>query len=183
MNIIHQSKTELEPTSSSGGIFKVMSEEKVVTIIGGGLAWSEAAHQATKLGLKVRLFEMRPKVPTPAHKTSNFGELVCSNSLKSDSLDNASGILKEEMRRLGSIVIETADNTRVPAGKALAVEREEFSRYLTKKLEENPLVEIIREEVKEIPALVYGPVIIATGPLTSQSLSEEIKRITGSIHL
>lgn len=160
-----------------------MSKEKVVTIIGGGLAGSETAHQATKLGLKVRLFEMRPKAPTPAHKTSNFGELVCSNSLKSDSLDNASGILKEEMRRLGSIVIETADSTRVPAGKALAVDRERFSESLTKKVEENPLVEILREEVREIPAPVNGPVIIATGPLTSESLSEDIRRITGASHL
>ncbi len=160
-----------------------MSKEKVVTIIGGGLAGSETAHQATKLGLKVRLFEMRPKAPTPAHKTSNFGELVCSNSLKSDSLDNASGILKEEMRRLGSIVIETADSTRVPAGKALAVDRERFSENLTKKVEENPLVEIVREEVREIPAPVNGPVIIATGPLTSESLSEDIRRITGTSHL
>ena len=160
-----------------------MPREKNITIIGGGLAGAEAAYQATRFGAKVRLFEMRPKNLTPAHKTQNLGELVCSNSLKSDSLDNASGILKEEMRRLGSIVIEAADGTRVPAGKALAVDREEFSLYLTKKIEENPLIEIIREEVKEIPKDLNDPVIIATGPLTSESLSEEIRRTTGASRL
>jgi methylenetetrahydrofolate--tRNA-(uracil-5-)-methyltransferase len=160
-----------------------MSKEKVVTVVGGGLAGSEAAYQAAKLGLKVRLYEMRPQNITPAHNTYYLGELVCSNSLKSDSLDNASGLLKEEMRRLNSIVIETADNTRVPAGKALAVDRIEFSQYLTKKIEENPLIELIREEITEIPASVNGPIIIATGPLTSESLSKEIRRITGSTHL
>lgn len=160
-----------------------MSKERVVTIIGGGLAGTESAYQVTKFGLKVKLYEMRPQNPTPAHKTDYLGELVCSNSLKSNSLENASGILKEEMRKLGSIVIEAADNTSVPAGKALAVDRIEFSQYLTKKIEENPLVEIVREEVKEIPSPVRGPIIIATGPLTSESLSEEIRRITGSSHL
>jgi methylenetetrahydrofolate--tRNA-(uracil-5-)-methyltransferase len=164
-------------------VFSTMPREKIITIIGGGLAGAEAAHQATRLGAKVRLFEMRPKNLTPAHKTRNLGELVCSNSLKSDSLDNASGILKEEMRRLGSIVIEAADNTRVPAGKALAVDREEFSLYLTKKIEENPFIEIIREEVKEVPKDLNGPIIIATGPLTSEPLSEQIKRITGASRL
>ncbi|MER3446430.1 MAG: methylenetetrahydrofolate--tRNA-(uracil(54)-C(5))-methyltransferase (FADH(2)-oxidizing) TrmFO [Candidatus Dadabacteria bacterium] len=160
-----------------------MAREKIVIIIGGGLAGAEAAHQATRLGVKVRLFEMRPNNSTPAHKTQNLGELVCSNSLKSDSLDNAGGILKEEMRRLGSIVIEAADRTRVPAGKALAVDRDEFSTYLTKRIEENPLIETIREEVKEIPKDINGPVIIATGPLTSDSLSEEIRKMTGSSSL
>ncbi len=160
-----------------------MPKERVVTIIGGGLAGSEAAHQVTRFGLKVRLFEMRPMNITPAHKTSNLGELVCSNSLKSDSLDNASGVLKEEMRRLGSVVIEAADTTRIPAGKALAVDRERFSLYLTNRLEQNPLIQIIREEVKEVPAPVNGPVIIATGPLSSESLSEKIREITGASHL
>lgn len=160
-----------------------MDKERFVTIVGGGLAGSEAAYQVTRFGLKARLFEMRPTNPTPAHKTPNLGELVCSNSLKSYSLDNASGILKEEMRRLGSIIIEAADNTKVPAGKALAVDRDKFSEYLTRKVQENLLIEIVREEVKEIPAPVNGPVIIATGPLTSQPLSEEIRRITGSSHL
>ena len=155
----------------------------VITIIGGGLAGCEAAHQVTRFGLRVKLFEMRPKRPTPAHKTHYLGELVCSNSLKSDSLENASGILKEEMRRLNSIVIEAADQNRVPAGKALAVDREGFSLYLTKKIEENPLIEIVREEVQRIPDHLDSPLIIATGPLTSDSLSEDIKRLTGSSYL
>lgn len=160
-----------------------MFKEKFVTILGGGLAGSEAAYQVTRFGLKAKLLEMRPVHSTPAHKTSELGELVCSNSLKSDSMDNASGVLKEEMRRLGSIIIKAADATRVPAGKALAVDRDAFSRYLTKRLHENPLVEIIREEVEEIPSPVDGPVIIATGPLTSPALSSEIQKITGSSHL
>lgn len=160
-----------------------MFKENFVTIIGGGLAGSDAAYQVTRFGLKAKLFEMRPKLSTPAHKTSELCELVCSNSLKSNSIDNASGVLKEEMRRLGSIVIEAADITKVPAGKALAVDRNGFSRYLTTKLHENPLVEIVREEIKEIPSTVNGPVVIATGPLTSPSLSEEIQKITGSSHL
>ncbi|MGH7806743.1 MAG: methylenetetrahydrofolate--tRNA-(uracil(54)-C(5))-methyltransferase (FADH(2)-oxidizing) TrmFO [Thermodesulfobacteriota bacterium] len=160
-----------------------MFKEKFVTILGGGLAGSEAAYQVTRFGLKAKLLEMRPVHSTPAHKTSELGELVCSNSLKSDSMDNASGVLKEEMRRLGSIIIKAADATRVPAGKALAVDRDAFSRYLTKRLHENPLVEIIREEVEEIPSPIYGPVIIATGPLTSPALSSEIQKITGSHHL
>ena len=160
-----------------------MSKERVVTIIGDGLTGTESAYQVTKFGLKVNLYEMRSQNPTPAHKTDYLGEVVCSNSLLSNSLENASGISKEEMRKLVSIVIEAADNTIVPAGKALAVDRVEFSQYLTKMIEENPLVEIVREEVKEIPSPVRGSIIIVTGPLTSESLSEEIRRITGSSHL
>jgi methylenetetrahydrofolate--tRNA-(uracil-5-)-methyltransferase len=160
-----------------------MRKEKVITIIGGGLAGSEAAHQVTRFGFKARLFEMRPNNITHAHKTSNLAELVCSNSLKSDSLDNASGILKEEMRRLGSVVIEAADTTRIPAGKALAVDRDRFSLYLTNRLEQNPLIEIIREEIKEVPRNLNGSIIIATGPLTSEFMSNEIRRITGASHL
>ncbi len=160
-----------------------MDKERFVTIVGGGLAGSEAAHQVTRFGLKARLFEMRPKTPTPAHKTTNLGELVCSNSFKSCSTDNASGILKEEMRRFGSVVIEAADSTKVPAGKALAVDRDKFSEHLTRQIEGNPLIETVREEIREIPAPVNGPVIIATGPLTSESLSEEIRKVTGSSHL
>ena len=160
-----------------------MSGKGTVTIIGGGLAGSEAAHQASKLGVHVRLYEMRPEVPSPAHLSGDLAELVCSNSLKSDSLDNASGILKEEMRRLGSLVIEAADRTRVPAGKALAVDRRKFAEYITEKTEENPLIEIVREEVKSIPSNPEGPLIIASGPLTSQSLSESISELTDSKHL
>ncbi|HWP91735.1 MAG TPA: methylenetetrahydrofolate--tRNA-(uracil(54)-C(5))-methyltransferase (FADH(2)-oxidizing) TrmFO [Thermodesulfobacteriota bacterium] len=160
-----------------------MPKERVVSVIGGGLAGSEAAFQVARFGLRARVFEMRPKNSTPAHKTGDLAELVCSNSLKSDALDNASGILKEEMRILGSIVIEAADQTRLPAGKALAVDRKNFSSYMTKKIEEHPLIEVVREEVKEIPESKDGPVIIATGPLTSESLSEEIRKKTGSSHL
>jgi methylenetetrahydrofolate--tRNA-(uracil-5-)-methyltransferase len=160
-----------------------MPKERVVSVIGGGLAGSEAALQVARFGLRARIFEMRPKNSTPAHKTGDLAELVCSNSLKSDALDNASGILKEEMRIMDSIVIEAADQTRLPAGKALAVDRKNFSSYLTKKIEENPLIEVVREEVKEIPELKDGPVIIASGPLTSKSLSEEIRKMTGSSHL
>ena len=163
-----------------------MSEKGTVTIIGGGLAGTEAAHQASKLGVRVLLYEMRPEVISPAHNSDALAELVCSNSLKSDSLDNASGILKEEMRRLGSLVIEAADSTRVPAGKALAVDRIKFSQYITQIIEENPLIEVIREEVKSIGSLKRdrrNPLIISSGPLTSPSLSESLKELTDSEHL
>jgi methylenetetrahydrofolate--tRNA-(uracil-5-)-methyltransferase len=160
-----------------------MSEKSTVTIIGGGLAGSEAAHQVSKLGVRVRLYEMRPQVPSPAHQSGDLAELVCSNSLKSDSLDNASGILKEEMRRLGSLVIEAADRTRVPAGKALAVNRTKFAEYITDKIEKNPLVEIIREEIKSLPSDLEGPLIIASGPLTSPTLSKSISELTDSMQL
>lgn len=163
-----------------------MTEKKTVTVIGGGLAGVEAAHHAARLGARVTLYEMRPEVSSPAHNTGDLAELVCSNSLKSDSLDNASGILKEEMRRLGSLVIEAADSTRVPAGKALAVDRLKFSDYITDKLEGNPLIELKREEVKSVESIkseIDGPLIIASGPLTSPSLSESIKELTESDHL
>lgn len=160
-----------------------MSEEKRIIIAGGGLAGSEAAHAASKLGIKVKLYEMRPVKMSPAHDTGDLGELVCSNSLKSDSIENASGILKEEMRQLGSLVIEAAEKTRVPAGKALAVDRIAFARYITGKLENNPLVEIAREEFRQIPESPGTPLIIATGPLTSESLAEDIRDLTDSGHL
>lgn len=160
-----------------------MPHKKTITIAGGGLAGSEAAHQISKLGLNVKLIEMRPIHLSPAHTTGDLGELVCSNSLKSDSLDNASGILKEEMRRLGSLVIEAADNNRVPAGKALAVDRTLFAGYMTAKIEANPLIELVREEFTEIPHRPEAPLIIATGPLTSEPLSEQISKLSGSSHL
>ena len=160
-----------------------MSGKGTVTVIGGGLAGSEAAHQASGLGVHVKLYEMRPEVPSPAHQSGDLAELVCSNSFKSDSLDNASGILKEEMRRLGSLVIEAADRTHVPAGKALAVDRSKFAEYITEKIEKNPLIEIIREELKSIPSNPEGPLIIASGPLTSPALSESISKLTDSKHL
>ncbi|MCH8028614.1 MAG: methylenetetrahydrofolate--tRNA-(uracil(54)-C(5))-methyltransferase (FADH(2)-oxidizing) TrmFO [Candidatus Dadabacteria bacterium] len=154
-----------------------------VTVIGAGLAGSEAAHQAAKFGLRVRLYEMRPNTTTPAHQTPDFAELVCSNSLKSASTENASGILKEEMLLLRSITIAAALRCRVPAGKALAVDRAKFSGRISRELEGNPLIEVVREEVSELPPATQGPVIIATGPLTSPKFTEQIREITGSEHL
>ncbi|MCX7965276.1 MAG: methylenetetrahydrofolate--tRNA-(uracil(54)-C(5))-methyltransferase (FADH(2)-oxidizing) TrmFO [Syntrophorhabdaceae bacterium] len=151
-----------------------------IKIIGGGLAGVEAAHQIARMGGRAVIYEMRPHNTTPAHKTSMLSELVCSNSLKSKELTNAHGLLKEEMRLINSIVMEAARATSIPGGKALVVDREKFSRYITDKIFENPLIKVMREEIKEIPA---GPVIIATGPLTSEALTEKIISITGSKNL
>lgn len=148
-----------------------------VTIVGAGLAGTEAAWQLVKRGIPVKLYEMRPHKMTPAHHTGDFGELVCSNSLRGASLENAVGLLKEEMRRLDSLIIKTADATSVPAGGALAVDRHQFAKQLTETLTQHPLVEIIREEISAIPE---GPVIIATGPLTSAPLGEALQRFTGA---
>src|SRR4051812_20984779 len=145
-----------------------------VHIVGGGLAGSEAAWQAASRGLRVVLYEMRPGRPTAVHKTDGLAELVCSNSFRGDKLDNAVGLLKEEMRRLGSLVMRAADAARVPAGAALAVDRERFSAEVTQALSAHPSIEIRREEVTRIPSDVDGPVIVATGPLTSQALSDDI---------
>ncbi len=145
-------------------------------IIGGGLAGAEAAYQIARRGCKVRLYEMRPEVLTPAHKTPYLSELVCSNSLKSKDLTNAHGLLKEELRCLDSLIIQVADRTSIPGGKALVVDRERFSKVVTEMLENNPLVEIVHEEVREIP---QGVVIIATGPLTSDALASKIQEIAG----
>ncbi len=147
-------------------------------IIGGGLAGCEAAWQASAQGTKVTLFEMKPSRFSPAHQSDKLGELVCSNSLKSTSLENAIGLLKEEMRHLGSLTIEAADHTRVPAGGSLAVDREAFSHYITRALEERNGVEVIRTEVDRIP--LHLPTIIATGPLTSDRLAREIMILTGT---
>src|SRR5574338_752515 len=136
-----------------------------IIIVGGGLAGSEAAWQAANRGAKVTLYEMRPKETTKAHKTGYLAELVCSNSLGSADALNAPGILKEEMRRLGSLIIRVADGTRVPAGSALAVDREQFAARITQELEGHPNIRILREEVTDIPADAIT--IIATGPLTS----------------
>lgn len=146
-----------------------------VKVIGAGLAGSEAAWQLAKAGIPVMLYEMRPVKYPPAFHTDGFAELVCSNSLRSDSLNNAVGIMKEELRRLGSLIMEAADATAVPAGSALAVDREAFSKYITKAIENHPLIEVIRQEVTEIPE---GPVIVATGPLTSEALSQAISDFT-----
>lgn len=152
-----------------------------VTIIGGGLAGSEAAWQAASAGLRVRLYEMRPDKMTPAHHSGELAELVCSNSLRANSLENAVGLLKEEMRRLNSIIMEWADRTRVPAGGALAVARDEFSAGISEALLNHPDVEIVRHEVPRIPE--EGVVIIASGPLTSDSLAGAIAEFTGEEHL
>lgn len=148
-----------------------------VTVVGAGLAGSEAAWQLVSRGFPVRLVEMRPEKKPEAFHTDGFAELVCSNSLRSDSLHNAVGILKEEMRMLDSLIMKAADENRVPAGSALAVDRKGFSDQVTRTLKEHPLVTVVMEEVTQIPE---GPVIIATGPLTSPALAEEIKRLTGT---
>jgi methylenetetrahydrofolate--tRNA-(uracil-5-)-methyltransferase len=158
-----------------------LSPPREVQIIGAGLAGSEAAWQISRRGVPVRLHEMRPAKRTPVHRTEAFAELVCSNSLRSDSLQNAHGLLKEEMRRLGSVVLEAAAASRVPAGQALAVDRDAFSRRITEKVSSAPGVTVVREEVPRIPE--GGIVVLATGPLTSESLSESIRDFTGSDYL
>jgi methylenetetrahydrofolate--tRNA-(uracil-5-)-methyltransferase len=158
-----------------------MANESHVTIIGGGLAGCEAAWQAAQRSVKVRLFEMRPVRATPAHQTANLGEIVCSNSLKSDEPGTAPYLLKEELRRGGSLLIGVAHENRVPAGAALAVDRERFAEAVTHRIASHPNIEVIREEAQSIPN--DGPVIIATGPLTSPSLSQEIARLTGASQL
>ena len=150
---------------------------KMVNVVGAGLAGSEAAWQIAQAGVPVRLYEMRPVKSTEAHHTSNFAELVCSNSLRGNSLANAVGLLKEEMRRLNSVVITSADETAVPAGGALAVDRDSFSETITRKVKEHPLVTVINEEITEIPE---GITVVATGPLTSHPLAESIKAFNGS---
>lgn len=154
-----------------------------VLIVGGGLAGSEAAYYLASRGIKTTLVEMKPKKFTPAHESENYGELVCSNSLKSNDIyANACGLLKEEMRLLGSMIMEAADATKVPAGAALAVDREKFSAYITQKLKSCPNLTLLSEEVKKVPSTEEQGgryVIIATGPLTSDALSEDILRLTG----
>jgi methylenetetrahydrofolate--tRNA-(uracil-5-)-methyltransferase len=153
----------------------------MVHVLGGGLAGVEAAWQAASRGQMVVMHEMRPGHPTDVHRTGNLAELVCSNSLRSDKLDNAVGLLKEEMRRLGSLVMRVADSVRVPAGAALAVDRERFAEAVTSEVEAHPLISVVREEVTDVPdpASAGGPVIIATGPLTSAALSASISTLVG----
>jgi len=154
--------------------------KEYITIIGGGLAGSEAAYQIAKAGIKVKLYEMKPIKYSDAHENKDLAEIVCSNSFKSNLHTNACGLLKEELRLLDSLLIYIADNTSVPAGQALAVDREKFSRAVTEKLEEMENIEIIREEVTDIEEIAKdGIVIIATGPLTSDKLSEDIMKLTG----
>lgn len=148
-----------------------------VVVIGGGLAGCEAAYQVAKRGIKVKLYEMKPKKFSPAHSNENLAEIVCSNSFKSNAITNACGLLKEELRRLDSLLIKTADENSVPAGQALAVDREKFAEAVTKKVKEIENIEVINEEITEIPK--DRIVIIATGPLTSESLSKQIASLTG----
>jgi NAD(FAD)-utilizing enzyme possibly involved in translation len=154
--------------------------QPVVTVVGAGLAGSEAAWQIARQGVRVRLYEMRPRKQTPAHHTDKFAELVCSNSLRANELTNAVGILKEEMRQLDSVIIRSADACAVPAGSALAVDRDAFAQRVTDAITGHPLIEVIREEVTEIPD---GIVVIATGPLTSPALSEKLRELTGEEYL
>lgn len=154
--------------------------ERVVRILGGGLAGSEAAWQLAQRDVSVELYEMRPRKTTEAHATGGLAELVCSNSFRSQSLTAGAGLLKEEMRRLGSLIVRVGERNRVPAGSALAVDRERFSQALTTELQSLPAVRIIREEVQEIPP---GVVILATGPLTSPALSHHLSSLLGSRHL
>lgn len=150
---------------------------EAVTVIGAGLAGCEAAWQLAERGVPVRLHEMKPDKMTPAHHSNDFAELVCSNSLRSNELSNAAGLLKEELRRLGGLVVRCADETQVEAGGALAVDREAFARRVTECVAGHPLIEIVRGEVTEVPAA--GRVVVATGPLTSDALFEEIHRLVG----
>lgn len=145
---------------------------KKVTVLGAGLAGCECAWQLAKRGIEVRLYEMKPNKMTPAHSSENFAELVCSNSLRSDELTNAVGLLKAEMRKMGSLIMESADINRVAAGGALAVDREGFSRYITERIKSHPLIELVSEEATDFPD---GELVVATGPLTSDALAEKLE--------
>jgi methylenetetrahydrofolate--tRNA-(uracil-5-)-methyltransferase len=154
----------------------------VIHVIGGGLAGCEAAWQAAAMGVPATIYEMRPVQPTAVHKTDRLAELVCSNSFRGDKLDNAVGLLKEEMRRLESLIIRVADAVRVPAGAALAVDREEFAKGVTSAIESHPLIRVERREIDRIPSDM-SPLIVATGPLTSSALSTDIAAFVGRAHL
>ena len=153
-----------------------------VTVIGGGLAGSEAAYQIAKRGIKVKLYEMKPEKFSPAHSNPNLAEIVCSNSFKSNSITNACGLLKEELRKLDSLLIKIADETKVPAGQALAVDRKAFSKMVNEQIESNPNIEVIHKECEKIES-ENGITVIATGPLTSKTMAEQIINITGKDRL
>ena len=155
----------------------------MIHIIGGGLAGCEAAWQAAEIGEDVTIHEMRPVRPTAVHQTDGLAELVCSNSFRADKIDNAVGLIKEEMRRFGSLVMRAADATRVPAGAALAVDRHAFSKAVTDAVTAHPRIRVSREEVTRVPGSEWTPVIIATGPLTSDALSKDIQAMVGEEHL
>ncbi|MGV1099626.1 methylenetetrahydrofolate--tRNA-(uracil(54)-C(5))-methyltransferase (FADH(2)-oxidizing) TrmFO [Thiovibrio sp. JS02] len=154
-----------------------------ITIIGGGLAGCEAAWQVAQRGISVALFEMKPEKYSPAHESPCLAELVCSNSLRAADVSSAVGLLKEEMRRLGSLIMAAADQTRVPAGKALAVDRALFARFITEKIENHPRISLHRRELVEIPPAGKAPIILATGPLTSTPLAQDLAALTGEEHL
>ena len=156
-----------------------------ITVIGGGLAGCEAAYQIAKRGIKVKLYEMKPIQFSEAHSNKDLAEIVCSNSFKSSLHTNACGLLKEELRMLDSLLIKCADKTSVPAGQALAVDRDKFSSLVTKYIEENENIEVIHEEVGEnlSEILEQGITVIATGPLTSSNLAKQISKLTGQEHL
>jgi len=156
-----------------------MTPKKQIQIIGGGLAGCEAAWQAASRGCAVRLFDMKPHRFSPAHHSPLLAEMVCSNSLRSDAKNSAVGLLKEEMRRLGSLLMLVAAETAVPAGKALAVNRDHFSEKVTEQLEQHPLIEIVRQEQTEIPSPTDVPIILATGPLTSEAMTDSLVQLTG----
>ena len=158
-----------------------MSDNKTIKVIGAGLAGCEAAYQAAKLGVSVELYEMKPHKFSPAHTSEGFAELVCSNSLRSNQLSNAVGLLKEELTKMGSLIMEAAYATEVPAGSALAVNRKEFSEYITNKIENHPNIKVIREELTDIPT--DSVTVVATGPLTSEPLAEKISQLTGGSEL
>ena len=162
-----------------------MPERGEVAIVGSGLAGSEAAWQLAQLGRWVDLYEMRPQRPTPAHKTSDCAELVCSNSFKSRSLENAHGLLKAELNQFGSLILQTAERFAVPAGQALAIDRQPFSASITQQLSNHPNIKLLREEVEDLGKLLdrYAAVLIATGPLTSNALSESLQQLIGIGHL
>ncbi|RBP95235.1 methylenetetrahydrofolate--tRNA-(uracil-5-)-methyltransferase [Cytobacillus firmus] len=155
-------------------------KDTAVNVIGAGLAGSEAAWQLASRGIRVKLYEMRPVRQTPAHHTDKFAELVCSNSLRANTLTNAVGVLKEEMRKLNSVIIHSADSSAVPAGGALAVDRHDFAARVTEQVKNHPNVTVINEEVTDIPE---GPTVIATGPLTSEALSGKLKELSGEDYL
>lgn len=154
-----------------------MVETSFVNVIGAGLAGSEAAFQIAERGIEVHLYEMRPVKNTEAHHTSDFAELVCSNSLRANQLTNAAGLLKEEMRQFNSLIISEADQNAIPAGGALAVDRDKFSQGVTERIKKHPLIKIFSEEIKTLPK---GPTVVATGPLTSVALAKEIAEFTES---
>ncbi|WP_456386674.1 methylenetetrahydrofolate--tRNA-(uracil(54)-C(5))-methyltransferase (FADH(2)-oxidizing) TrmFO [Desulfolithobacter sp.] len=154
-----------------------------IIVVGGGLAGCEASWQAARHGVRVTLYEMKPHRFSPAHESEFLGELVCSNSLRSNARDSAVGLLKEEMRRLSSLIMRAAEATAVPAGKALAVDREKFAAFISREMEESELITVVREEVVDIPSSGSTPVVLATGPLTSESLTEKLIRLTGERHL